>query len=154
MIKLLRVDERLIHGEVAATWTNSIGADSILIAVDDIDPLVVVAMKLSVPAGVKLVILNIEESIKAINNGKTDSYNLFIIVQNVTDAYRLAKGCNVINEINIGRTKKLEGTESLNKNIHVTSEQRKMLEELVSDGYKIDVQVVPSVRAVPLERIL
>ena len=32
MIKLMRVDDRLIHGQVAATWTNTIEADCILIA--------------------------------------------------------------------------------------------------------------------------
>lgn len=31
MIKLLRVDERLIHGQVAFAWTNSLKADCILI---------------------------------------------------------------------------------------------------------------------------
>ena len=34
MIKLLRVDKRLLHGQVAFTWTASVGADCILIACD------------------------------------------------------------------------------------------------------------------------
>lgn len=34
MIKLLRVDERLIHGQVAFAWTNSLKADCILIVND------------------------------------------------------------------------------------------------------------------------
>ncbi|MBU5585205.1 PTS sugar transporter subunit IIB, partial [Enterococcus sp. S181_ASV_20] len=36
MIKLVRVDHRLIHGQVALTWTNAINADCILVANDDI----------------------------------------------------------------------------------------------------------------------
>ena len=32
MIKLLRVDDRLIHGQVAVSWTSFIGADTLLVA--------------------------------------------------------------------------------------------------------------------------
>ena len=34
MIKLVRVDHRLLHGQVAFTWTSAINADCILIAND------------------------------------------------------------------------------------------------------------------------
>ncbi|BDQ50876.1 hypothetical protein EfsSVR2281_26870 [Enterococcus faecalis] len=36
MIKLLRVDHRLLHGQVAFSWTQGLGADCILIANDDV----------------------------------------------------------------------------------------------------------------------
>lgn len=36
MIKLLRVDHRLLHGQVAFSWTTNLGADCILIANDGI----------------------------------------------------------------------------------------------------------------------
>ena len=35
MIKLLRIDHRLIHGQVAFSWTQELGADCILLANDD-----------------------------------------------------------------------------------------------------------------------
>lgn len=34
MIKLLRVDHRLLHGQVAFSWTSTLSADCILIASD------------------------------------------------------------------------------------------------------------------------
>ena len=34
MIKLVRVDHRLLHGQVAFSWTNGVGADCILVASD------------------------------------------------------------------------------------------------------------------------
>ena len=76
MIKLLRVDHRLLHGQVAFSWTTNLGADCILIANDGImhDDLRKTTVKLSKPAGTKLVIKNIEDSIAAINSGVTDIY--------------------------------------------------------------------------------
>ncbi len=41
MVKLVRVDHRLLHGQVVFIWTASIGVDCILIANDDVanDPI-------------------------------------------------------------------------------------------------------------------
>lgn len=54
MIKLLRVDERLIHGQVAFAWTNSLKADCILIVNDAVaaDKLRSTSLKMAAPAGV------------------------------------------------------------------------------------------------------
>ena len=61
-------DHRLLHGQVAFSWTTNLGADCILIANDGImhDDLRKTTVKLSKPAGTKLVIKNIEDSIAAI----------------------------------------------------------------------------------------
>lgn len=154
MIKILRVDERLLHGQVAVTWTNSVGCDCILVAADNLDPIVQTTIKLSKPAGVKLVMKTIDESIEAINNGRTDKYELFILVESVTDAYRLARGCEQIKEINIGRTKKLPGTESLNKETHVTTDEKEMLRKLIKDGYNIILQMIPSSKAISATSVI
>jgi fructoselysine and glucoselysine-specific PTS system IIB component len=154
MIKLLRVDSRLLHGQIAVSWVNYVGTDCILVAGDNIDPMVTTTMKLSKPAGVKLVIKTINDSIAAINEGKTDPYRLFILVENVTDAYRLAKACPAIKSINVGRTKKYDGMESLNNETHVTFEQKKMLKELLESGYNIVLQMIPTSKAVPLKQVL
>jgi len=154
MIKLMRLDDRLIHGQVAATWTNSIGADCILIAKDNMTPLEITACRISVPSGMKLVIKSVDDSIKAINSGVTDKYNLFIVVDSVTSAYRLMKGCEVIKELNLGRTTKREGTEPLGTHVHITSEQRNMLKELANEGYNIYLQTIPTASPVPLSKVL
>lgn len=155
MIRLMSVDDRLIHGQVAAAWTNTIGADCILIAKDNMTPLEITAAKISVPAGVKLVVKNVDDSIKAINSGVTDKYNLFIVVDSVTTAYRLLKNCEQVKECNLGRTTKKEGTEPIGKHVFITSEQREMLKELASEGkYNIYLQTIPTAAPIPLEKAL
>ena len=53
MIKLLRVDHRLLHGQVAFSWTQGLGADCILIANDDVpkNDIRKTTIKLAKPAG-------------------------------------------------------------------------------------------------------
>lgn len=78
MITLLRVDHRLLHGQVAFSWTQYVGADCILIANDNVpeDELRKTTIKLAKPPSVKLVIKNINDAIESIKSGVTDKYHL------------------------------------------------------------------------------
>ena len=80
MIVLTRVDHRLLHGQVAFSWTSHLSADCILIANDEVagDETKKTIIRLAKPSGVKLVIKSVADSIKAINNGATDKYKLFV----------------------------------------------------------------------------
>lgn len=117
MIKLLRVDHRLLHGQVAFSWTQGLGADCILIANDDVpvNEIRKTTIKLAKPQGVKLVIKTIEDSIKALQSGVTDKYKLFIVVESVSDAYRLAEAYSDIRQVNLGGMKVREGTRSIGR---------------------------------------
>ena len=67
MIELVRIDHRLLHGQVAFSWTKTIGADCILVADDDAttNSLKMTTLRLAKPQGVKLVIKTVDDSIKA-----------------------------------------------------------------------------------------
>lgn len=146
MIKLLRVDHRLLHGQVAFSWTQALGADCILIANDEVpkDEIRKTTIKLAKPNGVKLVIKNIEDSIKAINSGVTDKYKLFIVVDSVSDAYKLVVACPEIKQINLGGTKVREGTKNISKAVNLTDEEMKELEKLVKEGVEVETRIVPT----------
>lgn len=92
MIKLLRVDERLVHGQVALAWTNSLNADCIFVVNDDVrkDKLRLTTLKMAVPAGVKFVSKSVDDAVEVLNSGKTDKYKMLIVVDSVADALKLA----------------------------------------------------------------
>ena len=146
MIKLLRVDHRLLHGQVAFSWTQELGVDCILIANDDVpnNEIRKTAMKLAKPQGVKLVIKNISDSIKALKSGVTDKYKLFIVVESVADAYSLATAYPQIDHINLGGTKPADGTKQISKAINVTNDDESKLKELVNQGCEIEIRQVPN----------
>lgn len=76
MIKLTRVDYRLIHGQVAMSWTHALDVDCILLASDAVakDDMRKAALRLARPNGVKLVIKDVDAAIEALNSGVTDKY--------------------------------------------------------------------------------
>ena len=145
MVLLLRVDHRMMHGQVAFSWTQNLGADCILIANDAVasDELRKTTMKLAKPQGVKLVIKNVEDGI-ALNSGVTDKYKLFIVVESVEDAYKIASKVKSIQEINLGGIKSREGSRNISKTINLTEEEEKMLRKLTEKGIEIEIRQLPA----------
>lgn len=148
MITLLRVDHRLLHGQVAFSWTQYVGADCILIAVDSVpgDELRKTTIKLAKPPSVKLVIKNINDSIEAIKSGVTDKYNLFIVVESVNDAWRIASAIDEIKSINLGGIKAKEGSKNISKAINLLPTEIEQLQQLVGKGVEVEIRQVPNDR--------
>ena len=144
MIKLVRVDHRLLHGQVAFSWTNGVGADCILVASDMVvnDEVWKTTLRLGKPSGVKLVMKNMEDSIKAINSGVTDKYKLIIVVQSIEEAKQLADGCPTITSINIGNTKESKTTTQISKQIFLEEEEKKILKELMDRGVECEIRAL------------
>lgn len=146
MIKLLRVDHRLLHGQVAFSWTQNLGIDCILISNDDVpqNEIRKTTIKLAKPQGVKLVIKNIDDSIEALKSGVTDKYKLFIIVESVEDAYKLSKAYPEIKHINLGGMKVRKGTRNISKAINITAEEEALVKELVDGGVEVEIRQIPT----------
>jgi fructoselysine and glucoselysine-specific PTS system IIB component len=146
LIKLLRVDYRLVHGQVAISWSRAIGADCILVANDEVagDQMRQSMLRLSKPQGMKLVIKSIEDSIKALKSGVTDKYKLLVVVNCINDAERLLKGFSQIKEVNLGVMPSNENTKAISKAINVTKEDTECMKRLLHNNIKLYIQQVPT----------
>lgn len=151
MIALFRVDHRLLHGQVVFSWTSALKPDCILVANDDVasDELRKTTLRLSKPNDVKLVIKSIDDSIAAINGGKTDKYHLMIVVSNVADATRMALAVGQISAIDLGGTKPTNETKQIAKSINLTDEDIALLKNAQEKGIEVYIQGVPSDKKVP-----
>jgi fructoselysine/glucoselysine PTS system EIIB component len=156
MIKLVRVDHRLLHGQVAFSWTNTLGADCILIANDEVvnDEIYKTTLKLAKPQGVRLVIKNIQDSINSIESGITDKYKLFIVVSSIEDAYKLATSVKEIKSINLGGVKIKEGTRAISQTINVTPHEEDLIKQLLESGVEVEIRQVPTDKKVNAKNVL
>lgn len=147
MIKLLRVDHRLLHGQVVVSWFESMDANTILVANDVVanDELRKSAIRLAKPEHAKLVMKSIDDSIEAINSGATEKYQMLIVVESVADAEKLIRGTQgKITSLNLGGTKPREGTKNYSKTINLTDLEADLLTKLQQDGIDIYIQQIPS----------
>ena len=155
MIKSLRVDHRVLHGQVAFSWTSHLGADCILLASDSLlnDELRLTTVKIARPPGIRLVAKNINDSIQAVKSGVTDKYKLFIVTDTIEDAARIARECQV-KSINLGGTKSAKDKTKLSKAIYVTEHEKEVLKELIKEGIELNIQMIPSEKRISAESVL
>ena len=156
MIKLLRVDHRLVHGQVAINWSRHIGADCILVANDEVakDEMRQSMLRLSKPQGMKLVIKSVEDSIKALKSGVTDKYNLFIVVNNILDVERLTDAVPGLKHVNLGVLPANEHTIALSKAINVTKEDMETLTRLLAKQVIMEIQQVPTESVIQVDVVV
>jgi len=141
-----RIDDRLIHGQVAAFWTNSLNIHRIMIPNDEIatDEVRKSIIRLAAPPGVRTSLVSIERAANNIKAGKYDQQRLFIIFEDPRDAVDLINRGVKIDKINVGNMGHKEGARQVRNNIHVTAEQVKALKELDRMGIRLTARMVPS----------
>jgi fructoselysine and glucoselysine-specific PTS system IIB component len=146
MIKLVRVDHRLVHGQVAFSWTKYLDADCILIANDALtgDELKKSAMKLATPTGVKLVMKSVGDSITALNSGVTDKYKLLVLLESIEDAYRITEKVKSVKSVNLGGMKNAPDRKQISKAVHVSDSDVELLKKMRADGIEFEIRLVPN----------
>ncbi len=145
MIKMIRVDYRLLHGQVAVSWTKALGADCILLVSDTVldDKLRLSALALAKPEGCKVVIKNTADAIAALKSGVTDKYKLFIVCETVQQAGKVAREIGAT-QINLGNIPFTEDARQVSQSIFLTEENNAYIKGLLDEGIELFVQMVPA----------
>lgn len=108
MIKTLRVDERLIHGQIAMVWSRELNIDGIVVANDETagNETQQMALKMAVPSGIKVIIKTLQGAIDLLQDPRAEKMKLLVLVKTVNDAVVLADKLTNIAYVNIGNVGK------------------------------------------------
>lgn len=146
MIKLTRIDDRLLHGQVAFTWTPALGIDCLLIANDKAakDSFLKLTFGLAKPAGAQLLIKSLTETVVFLQDEKSRHLKILLLVTNVKDAHFLAGELPEITAINFGGIRGKEGSRLITKAIAVTEEDITLIMEMLGKGIELEIRQVPT----------
>ncbi|MDO5292725.1 MAG: PTS sugar transporter subunit IIB [bacterium] len=151
MIEMMRVDDRLIHGQVAVMWSKELRVDRIIVASDTIaaDSIQVSALKMAAPAGVKAAILPLEKVIGIINDPRSKNLRILVISNTPADLLEVAKGISekpVLNIANYGRIGGggLSTKKKVSESVYVTKEDERVVAEIHDLGIEVIHQPLPS----------
>src|SRR5690349_3509188 len=146
MIKLLRIDDRLVHGQVAFTWVPSLGVDTLLVANDKVarDDFQKMTMWLAKPAGTKLLIKPVSEATFFLNDEKNKTAKILVLVNSVADAFAICSGVSDVRSINFGGLRARDGARLVSKAVALTSDDEELVRELVRRGLELELRQVPS----------
>ena len=146
MILKLRIDDRLLHGQVAYSWKSALGYNAIVIASNEAanDEMRKTTIKLCCPDGVKLATRTIDEAAKLLKNPKLEAMKVFVICANPKSAYELLKQLDEKPTVNVGGMQSETGKQLFSKAVYVNQEDVQYLDDIKAAGYHIEVQEVPS----------
>lgn len=104
MIVGVRIDFRLIHGQVANLWANSKQVTRFMVVDDQVsqDATQKQVLRMATPASCKLSVLPVEKAAENIKAGKYDAQRLFIVAKKPETLLRLIRAGVQITEINVG----------------------------------------------------
>lgn len=141
----VRIDERLIHGQVATVWTNTLGCSRIMVVNDEASSSETqkYVLKLATPPSVSLSVLTVEKAATRIKEGKYDNDKVFMIFKNPKDCVRLLEKGIEIPMLNVGNMSAKDGTTNIKKSVNVSKEDIEAFRKLNSLGLKITARMVP-----------
>lgn len=148
MICLVRVDDRLIHGMVAVSWTSLLKPDVIIVANDKAanDAFTSMTMKMAKPAGVSLLIKTKEEAIEKIKSPKYIGKKIFLVTDTLEDAFYISEHIEGVEKVNVGTAgiKKEPDQIATLPAIMMSPKDYSFAKQLANKGVEVWAQVVPS----------
>ncbi len=146
MIKLTRIDDRLVHGQVAFTWVSSLGINYLVVANDKVakDEFQKMAMVLAKPPSVKLLIMTLADSVAFLNDIKSQNAKILLLVNCVSDAFTIANGVPEIKSINFGGLRTKDGARMISKAVAVSEDDIAVIKQLLDKGVELEIRQVPT----------
>lgn len=151
VVKHVRIDDRLVHGQIVTAWINESKANTILVA-DDIaakDATQKMLLALAVPKRIKFILKNIEEASDYLKSECEDE--VLLLLRNPETANRLFNLGFHIDSLNVGNISNSKSDTPRTKllaYIHVSSNDVQNLREIAKKGVKLDVRSVPTDRSI------
>ncbi len=142
-VKLFRIDDRLIHGQVMSGWARVTAATRVLI-LDDVvatDEFSLSLFKMASPPGVSVEAISVEDGIKLLKEELKD--NTIVLFRTPKEAKQVYDAGIPMAHLNVGGCGSKPGRKNFYRNVHLTPEEVEILRGMASDGVVIEFQMVP-----------
>lgn len=156
MIKVVRIDHRLLHGQVIFAWTKSQGIERIIVIDNDAagDGFKKMSLKLSKPADIKLSVFSVtqaKERMEKINKLKS---NTMVIFGDVLQAGEIIPDLSGITEVNYGGVKNRPDTKRYSNAVFLNDEEVRSSQRLKEQGITLFMQQVPTSKRESLDALI
>jgi len=155
-IKLVRIDSRLIHGQVITKWIPITGSKTVIIIDDELykDDFMGQIYASAAPKGVKCSILSVNEAIKRLQEDRLSEGNTMILFQDIENCYQAFKKGFTFNDLQLGELPKKGERINVFKAISFDLSEALKLKEISDSGVDVVLQPVPELSKTKLEKVL
>ena len=153
-IVLTRIDNRLIHGQVATQWSSTINANLLLVANDEVstNKFRQGLMDMAAPSYAKTRYFSLQKTIDVIHKA-SPAQSIFIICESPSDVLTLVKGGVPIKKVNIGNMHMSDGKRQVATSVAIDDADLEAFIELRDLGVELEIRKVPSERSENIKKI-
>jgi len=141
----VRVDDRLIHGQVATRWSTGLRVNRIMV-IDDIiaaSDHEKAVLRMAAPSGVNTSILPFEKAAANIKAGNYQGQRVLLVVKSPEILVRLQEEGLELPQVNIGNLSNRFDTVQIKKSVSLSADEEKAIQTLLNSGVKVTAQMVP-----------
>lgn len=153
---LARIDDRLIHGQIATQWIAATHTNSILIIDDALakNAMMVRMLTAIVPTGITVHVKPLSEAVEYLKTDTDKKENLMILVK-VPEVFEALIDDGIeIQKIILGGMGLAAGRKKLNRNVAASSSEKECMKRIIEKGVPIYYQLVPSDKAANIKNLL
>ncbi|MEE6031839.1 PTS mannose transporter subunit IIAB [Avibacterium paragallinarum] len=143
-IGLARIDDRLIHGQVATRWTKESKVSRIVVVNDDVakDSVRSTMLKSVAPPGVTAHVVGVDKMIRVYNNPEYAGERMMLLFTNPTDVLKLLEAGLDMKSINIGGMAYKDGKKMITSAVSVDDKDIDAFKAIDAMGVELDVRKV------------
>ena len=153
---LVRIDSRLLHGQVATSWTKTIKPDRIIVVSDSVakDKLRKNMIMQAAPPGVPANVVPIKKMVEVSKDPRFGNTRALVLFENPEDILKAVNDDLDIKEVNVGSMAHKVGKVAVTKAVSLDQKDINTYKELLNKGLKFDVRMLPSSSADDLNELL
>ncbi|EAR0345416.1 PTS mannose transporter subunit IIAB [Salmonella enterica] len=144
IIGLARIDDRLIHGQVATRWTKETNVSRIIVVSDEVaaDTVRKTLLTQVAPPGVTAHVVDVAKMIRVYNNPKYAGERVMLLFTNPTDVERIVEGGVKVTSVNIGGMAYRQGKTQVNNAVSVDEKDIEAFKKLNERSIELEVRKV------------
>lgn len=142
----VRIDDRLIHGQVVGYWVPQFSVERILIVDNEIvnDPARKTALKFGCPPQCKLSIFDAAKAAEKLNRKIDEGIRVMILCKGPQPLLDLVNNGYMIDHITIGNMSSKENAVHVDKNVYASPEECAAFNALADKGIRLAIQYTPA----------
>ncbi|MDD2396856.1 MAG: PTS sugar transporter subunit IIB [Tissierellia bacterium] len=146
----VRIDDRLLHGQVVVSWIPYLKVNEVVIADDEYanDEFMKELIKCSEPEGVTVHVKTIDETAALLNNDNENK--ILVLLRSIEGIKELVKKVKISN-INIGGVGAAEGRKRYYNSIHLSDNELSILKDIANDNIHVEVRILPKDKAIVIK---
>jgi len=144
VIGLARIDDRLIHGQVATRWTKETNVTRIIVVSDEVaaDNVRKTLLTQVAPPGVTAHVVDVAKMVRVYNNPKYAGERVMLLFTNPTDVLRVVEEGVKITSVNIGGMAYRQGKTQVNNAVSVDEKDIAAFRKLNERNIELEVRKV------------